>query len=187
MGSFWESYVFVTDEQLASKTKQPVANSVESAEEMLRRLSKKPGVKAWLMLDQSTGAVLKSSGNIAAVRPARASLSGNADDNSNNNDGGSNGNNPSSDAAIAAGAPPSTPNNNNNSGSGGGNDSNNGLNSEAQAAQELAALIWNFLSTAGSMVGEVDTEVCFFLCYPLLSAKKQATSSAPIFICTAGC
>ncbi|KAI1329948.1 hypothetical protein F5Y16DRAFT_60938 [Xylariaceae sp. FL0255] len=102
--------------------------NLESMEEALHRLSKKPGVKAWLMLDRSNGAVLKTNGQIAAVRPAK-----------------------------------STPNNssNNTTTSTGGsfsNDANTSADNETQAAQELASMVWGFLSTAGSLVDEIDPE-----------------------------
>lgn len=104
-------------------------------EEALHRLSKKPGVKAWLMLDRSDGAVLKTSGQIAAVRPAKSSA------NANN-----------------AGAPPSLPTPTSGSFSA---DVHTNTDSESLAAQELASMVWKFLSSAGSLVEEIDSEVWF--------------------------
>ncbi|KAK7756601.1 hypothetical protein SLS62_001438 [Diatrype stigma] len=138
----------------------PSANA-ESIEEALRRLSKKPGVKAWLMLDRSTGAVLKTNGRIASVRPARGGNSSSSSSSNNNNNDGNGGSNNNNNT------------NNNGNGNGNGNDSNNGgttpfpsdanaggggANTETQAAQELAAMIWSFLGTAGGLVGEVDAD-----------------------------
>ncbi|KAI8632805.1 hypothetical protein F5Y19DRAFT_330723 [Xylariaceae sp. FL1651] len=106
--------------------------NIESMEEALHRLSKKPGVKAWLMLDRTNGAVLKTNGQIAAIRPAKSSS------NSNNN-------------GVSSSLPTPT------AGSF-SSDVNNPTNNETQAAQELASMVWSFLSTAGSLVSEIDTE-----------------------------
>ncbi|KAI1460013.1 hypothetical protein F4805DRAFT_12492 [Annulohypoxylon moriforme] len=110
----------------------PTINT-ESIEESLHRLSKKPGVKAWLMLDRTNGAVLKTNGQISAIRPARS--------------------------------PTTTDNNNktslplpNPTGGSFSTDVNVNTNNETQAAQELASMVWTFLSTAGSLVDEIDSE-----------------------------
>ncbi|RYP66817.1 hypothetical protein DL771_007615 [Monosporascus sp. 5C6A] len=139
--------------------------NAESIDEALHRLSKKPGVKAWLMLDRSTGAVLKTNGQIASVRPARSTTTNSGNDSSNNNNnsnGSSNGNNnPSSAATIAAVATTSAATAGITTVAGGSSfstDVSANSNNEAQAAQELAALVWGFLSSAGSLVDEVDAE-----------------------------
>ncbi|KAI0805522.1 hypothetical protein GGR55DRAFT_280718 [Xylaria sp. FL0064] len=106
--------------------------NVESIEEALHRLSKKPGVKAWLMLDRSNGAVLKTNGQIATVRPAKSSSS------ANNN-----------------GVSPSLPTPTGGSFS---TDVNTNSNNESLAAQELASMVWSFLSSAGSLVNDIDSE-----------------------------
>ncbi|KAL7621097.1 hypothetical protein AAE478_008410 [Parahypoxylon ruwenzoriense] len=110
----------------------PAVNNTESIEEALHRLSKKPGVKAWLMLDRANGSVLKTNGQIASVRPARSS---------------------SSSASASA-------NNQLPSPTGGSFSTDVGANTdnETQAAQELAGMVWGFLSTAGSLVDEIDNE-----------------------------
>ncbi|KAI1488452.1 hypothetical protein F5X96DRAFT_671662 [Biscogniauxia mediterranea] len=102
-------------------------NSVttDSMEEALHRLSKKPGVKAWLMLDRTNGAVLKTNGQVSNVRPARSS----------------------SNASLP------TP-----TGGSFSTDVNANTNNETQAAQELASMVWSFLSSAGSLVEEMDSE-----------------------------
>ncbi|KAI1111865.1 hypothetical protein F5Y14DRAFT_453588 [Nemania sp. NC0429] len=107
--------------------------NVESMEEALHRLSKKPGVKAWLMLDRSDGAVLKTNGQIAAVRPAKSSANA-------NNDTGT----PSSLPTPTAGSFSA--------------DVNTNTDNESLAAQELAGMVWKFLSSAGSLVDEIDSE-----------------------------
>ncbi|KAI1100857.1 hypothetical protein F4804DRAFT_317730 [Jackrogersella minutella] len=99
--------------------------NTESIEEALHRLSKKPGVKAWLMLDQTNGAVLKTNGQISAVRPAR----------------------PINKTSL-----PSP------TGGSFSTDVNVNTHNETQAAQELASMVWSFLSTAGSLVDEIDSE-----------------------------
>ncbi|RYP47880.1 hypothetical protein DL768_006141 [Monosporascus sp. mg162] len=138
--------------------------NAESIEEALHRLSKKPGVKAWLMLDRSTGAVLKTNGHIASVRPARSTTINNGNNSSNNNSTNNNDNNNSSStttiaavtatsAAVATAGTTTAA-----GGSSFSTDVNANSNSEAQAAQELAALVWGFLGSAGSLVDEVDAE-----------------------------
>ncbi|KAI1813168.1 hypothetical protein GGS20DRAFT_554716 [Poronia punctata] len=106
--------------------------NIESMEEALRRLSKKPGVKGWLMLDRSNGAVLKTNGQIATIRPAKSTS------NTDNN-----------------GASPSLPMP---TGASFSADVNTNTNNETQAAQELASMVWSFMSSAGSLVGEIDAE-----------------------------
>ncbi|KAI1768192.1 hypothetical protein GGR53DRAFT_479333 [Hypoxylon sp. FL1150] len=105
--------------------KMPSINT-ESFEQSLYRLSKKPGVKAWLMLDRTNGAVLKTNGQIAAVRPARS-------------------------ANTKASLPSPT-------GGSFSTDVTANTDNETHAAQELASMIWSFISTAGSLVDEVDSE-----------------------------
>jgi hypothetical protein len=95
-------------------------------EEALHRLSKKPSVKGWIMLDRSSGGILKTSGQIASIRPPKA----------------------------ANNAPQPTPN-----GASFTADVAADPNIETQAAQELGSMVWAFLSTAGSLVQEMDTEV----------------------------
>ena len=81
------------------------------------------------MLDRSTGAVLKTNGQIFTIRAPRATKE------------------------------TSTPTTANNPSSSFSADANTEANNETQAAQELGALVWSFLSTAGSLVQEMDTEV----------------------------
>ncbi|KAI2615357.1 hypothetical protein GGR54DRAFT_642380 [Hypoxylon sp. NC1633] len=100
----------------------------ESIEEALHRLSKKPGVKAWLMLDRNDGAVLRTNGQVSTVRPARS---------------------PSSNGKTSLPSP---------TGGSFSTDVNANTNNEAQAAQELAGMVWSFLGMAGSLVGEIDDE-----------------------------
>ncbi|KAF2965419.1 hypothetical protein GQX73_g8167 [Xylaria multiplex] len=115
---------------MAEKGLNPV--NIDSMEEALHRLSKKPGVKAWLMLDRSNGVVLKTNGQIAAIRPAKSSS------NTNN-----------------TGVPPSLPTPTGGSFS---SDVHTNPNNESLAAQELASMVWSFLSSAGSLVDGIDGE-----------------------------
>jgi hypothetical protein len=87
------------------------------------------------MLDRTNGAVLKTNGQIAAIRPAKSS--------SNTNNNGVSPSLPTPTGGSFSVDVPTNPNNN-----------------ETQAAQELASMVWSFLSTAGSLVNEIDTEVC---------------------------
>ncbi|KAI4602171.1 hypothetical protein KJ359_009408 [Pestalotiopsis sp. 9143b] len=106
------------------------SNGTDSVDEALHRLSRKPGVKGWLMLDRSNGAILKTSGQISSIRPAKSS---NTETTLPTPTGGSF----SDDVANPADADNDT---------------------ETKAAQELGSMIWAFLSTAGSLVQEIDTE-----------------------------
>ncbi|KJZ79383.1 hypothetical protein HIM_01534 [Hirsutella minnesotensis 3608] len=47
-------------------------NGHEALDEKLGRLSKKPGVKASIVIDRASGAILKTSGDISALRTAKA-------------------------------------------------------------------------------------------------------------------
>ncbi|KAH8194791.1 hypothetical protein TruAng_011041 [Truncatella angustata] len=105
------------------------SNGTDSVEEALHRLSKKPGVKGWLMLDRSSGAILKTNGQISAIRPPKSA-------NNDNSLPTTGGDLFSSDVVATT--------------------DNDG---EAKAAQELGSMVWGFLSTAGSLVQEIDTEV----------------------------
>ncbi|KAI0174677.1 hypothetical protein BJ166DRAFT_153646 [Pestalotiopsis sp. NC0098] len=106
------------------------SNGTDSVDEALHRLSRKPGVKGWLMLDRLNGAILKTSGQISSIRPAKSS---NTETTLPTPTGGSF----SGDVANPA-------------------DTDN--DTETKAAQELGSMIWAFLSTAGSLVQEIDTE-----------------------------
>ncbi|GJN67482.1 dynein light chain-related protein [Purpureocillium lilacinum] len=48
------------------------ANGHDSLDEKLGRLTKKPGVKASIVLDRASGAVLKTSGDVSALRTAKS-------------------------------------------------------------------------------------------------------------------
>ncbi|KAI1854307.1 hypothetical protein JX265_000715 [Neoarthrinium moseri] len=102
------------------------SNGTDPMDEALHRLSRKPGVKAWIMLDRSTGAVLKSNGQISSIRPAKSA---------------------NSDTALP------TP-----TGGSFSTDVTANTDNESQAAQELGSMVWGFMSTAGSLVQEIDTE-----------------------------
>jgi len=96
----------------------------DALDETLGRLSKKPGVRATIILDRTSGAILKTSGQVGSIRTTK-----------------------SSGSSVPA------------TGSFNNNESNGGGASHDQNAEELASMIWNFVSTAGSLVHELDTEV----------------------------
>lgn len=48
------------------------ANGLEALEEKLGRLTRKPGVKASIVLDRATGSILKTSGDTAALRTSKS-------------------------------------------------------------------------------------------------------------------
>ncbi|KAK8099263.1 uncharacterized protein PG998_012504 [Apiospora kogelbergensis] len=109
----------------------PAATTADTMSDALQRLSKKPGVKAWIMLDRTSGAVIKTNGQIAAIRPARSANSTT---------------NPATSLPTPTG------------GSFSAEVTSDGADNETQAAQELGSMVWGFLSTAGSLVQEMDTE-----------------------------
>ena len=96
--------------------------STDGLDETLGRLSKKSGVKATIVLDRTSGTILKTSGQISSIRTTRT--------------------------ASGSGANPAS-----------SFDAGPGQINEKQGAEELAALVWAFVSTAGSLVQEMDTEV----------------------------
>ncbi|KAK7917125.1 hypothetical protein PG985_010733 [Apiospora marii] len=107
------------------------ATTTDTMEDALHRLSKKPGVKAWIMLDRTSGAVIKTNGQIAAIRPARSA-------------------NSTTNSATSLPTPTG--------GSFSAETTTGGADNETQAAQELGSMVWGFLSTAGTLVQEMDTE-----------------------------
>lgn len=112
-------------------TEAPNQSNVSDAlEETLGRLSKKPGVKATIVLDRVSGSILKTSGQVALIRKA------------NNTSMTSSGT-----QTVGSG---SFSNNNETAVPGSSLD---------QGVEELAAMVWNFVSSAGDLVQELDTEV----------------------------
>lgn len=89
------------------------------------RLSKKAGVQATIVLDRTSGAILKTSGQISWIRSTKANGASSQ---------------AQSQAAFSTEANTSQP-------------------SEQQGAEELAALVWAFVKTAGTLVDEIDSEV----------------------------
>lgn len=86
------------------------------------------------MLDRTTGAVLKTNGQISSIRPAKKSTQ--------NNNTNSNPLQLPSSGSFSADVVPTE------------NDS------ESQAAQELASLVWSFITSAGALVDDMDSDVC---------------------------
>ena len=114
-------------------------NSHDALEEKLGRLSKKPGVKASLVLDRLNGAILKISGDTAALRTAKAR-----------------------DAATAASF---------------SNEAPVAEESESKGVEDFAAMIWNFVTTSGHLVQEVDTDVLLTqICFGRQSLTQSRTN-----------
>jgi dynein light chain roadblock-type len=90
----------------------------DSLDDTLGRLSKKPGVKATIVIDRASGTIVKTSGNISALR------------------------NPKEQAAASFSANLST-----------------AQEEESQGAEEVAAMVWNFVNASTALVQELDTEV----------------------------
>ncbi|KAL2161253.1 hypothetical protein VTH06DRAFT_8473 [Thermothelomyces fergusii] len=103
----------------------PLSPGSDVLEETLGRLSKKPGVRATIVLDRASGAILKTSGQVGSIRMTKPS-------------------------STSTPVPASGSFNNN-------EDDGNGAKHD-QGAEELASMIWNFVSTAGDLVHELDTE-----------------------------
>ena len=146
--------IFKHDVDNPASTTQPTSNS-DSIDEALHRLSRKPGVKAWLMLDRKSGAVLKTNGHVSSIRPAKNVASSN----------GANTNPlqiPSTSGSFsAADIVPSE------------------SDSEAQAARELASLVWGFITSAGALVDDMDSDVsfgCAFLARDYLAQPDASVS-----------
>jgi hypothetical protein len=95
----------------------------DALDETLGRLSKKPGVRATIVLDRASGAILKTSGQVGSIRKTK----------------------PSGSSAPPVGSFT--------------NEANGSSTDHDQGAEELAAMVWNFVSTAGSFVQELDNEV----------------------------
>ncbi|KAG6027791.1 hypothetical protein E4U41_000836 [Claviceps citrina] len=53
-------------------TDSPMKNGHDALEEKLGRLATKPGVRASIILDRASGAILKTSGELSALRTAKA-------------------------------------------------------------------------------------------------------------------
>ncbi|EGS22793.1 uncharacterized protein CTHT_0012680 [Thermochaetoides thermophila DSM 1495] len=113
---------------MATVSDPVLATGPDALEESLGRLSKKPGVKAAIVLDRASGTILKTTGQVGTIRKPKPT--------------GSSTESPS--PAPAAGAF-----------SGEGDASNSNQN---QDVEEVAALVWNFVNTAGGLVEELDAE-----------------------------
>ncbi|ROW10285.1 hypothetical protein VMCG_01909 [Cytospora schulzeri] len=116
------------------------SNGADALEETLNRLSKKPGVKATIALDRASGAILKTAGQISLLRTSKSQQ-------------------PPQDvqlstAAVAGSFSATTGDVPASSGSAAAA----GTGSETQGAEELAAMVWAFVNTAGSLVEGLDTE-----------------------------
>ncbi|KAB5562988.1 hypothetical protein GE09DRAFT_1172128 [Coniochaeta sp. 2T2.1] len=104
-------------------------NGADALEETLGRLNKKSGVKATIVLDRTTGAILKTSGQVSTIRTTK------------NPAASSSSTLPSSNQTAGTFASDSNP-----------------QGSESQAVEELAALVWNFVKNAGDLIHDLDTE-----------------------------
>lgn len=118
-------------------------------DETLGRLAKKAGVKATILLDRASGAILKMEGQIASIRTSIGSHS------SNNNNGNSAAKDSNGSTMVD---------------SGGGGFADDALLSnangddgvpadETKGARELAGLVWNYVKVSGDLVEAIDTEV----------------------------
>ncbi|KAK2075169.1 hypothetical protein P8C59_009316 [Phyllachora maydis] len=104
------------------------ASGPDGLEETLGRLSKKAGVKATIVLDRETGAILKMSGQVSSIRTSKSTSS--------------------PLAAQPATAKASFP----------GDAAAGVTGIEHEGSEELAAMVWRFIGTADGLVDELDTE-----------------------------
>lgn len=121
-------------------------------DESLGRLAKKAGVKATIVLDRATGAILKMDGQISSIRTAIGSKNGSGNTAKETNGGGSTmvdsgtsmaaGGGFAEDAAL----------------SGAGGD-DGAPTDDTKGARELAGLVWNYVKASGELVEAIDTEV----------------------------
>jgi len=101
----------------------------DALEETLGRLSKKPGVKATIVLDRTTGAVLKTNGHVASFRKANSNPLG-----------------------LSSSLPGQT------TGSFSSNDGQS-TGFETNGIEEMAAAVWGFIQATDGLVHDLDTEV----------------------------
>ncbi|KAM7208858.1 hypothetical protein V8F20_000736 [Naviculisporaceae sp. PSN 640] len=106
-----------------------LSNGSDALEETLGRLSKKPGVKATIVLDRVSGSILKTSGQVALIRKT------------NNTSMTSSGTQTVGSGSFSSNNETAVPGS-----------------SLDQGVEELAAMVWNFVSNAGDLVQELDTE-----------------------------
>lgn len=105
---------------------------MDALEETLGRLNKKAGVKATIVLDRTSGAILKTSGHILSVRGTIT-------------DG-------SAAPGLAEGQ------------------------TESQAVEELAGMVWNFVNAAGGLVQDLDSEVGNSGAFSNIHGRQEGTN-----------
>ncbi|TDZ21322.1 Dynein light chain roadblock-type 1 [Colletotrichum orbiculare MAFF 240422] len=109
-------------------------NGPDALDETLNRLSKKPGVKAVVILDRATGAILRTTGQLsfnAAALPSSGSFSG--------------------EGAAAQQQPPQQQQLQ--------QQSNGEINDQQpQGLEDFAAKVWNWVNASGTLVMDLDTE-----------------------------
>lgn len=104
-------------------------------------------MKATIALDRSSGAILKTAGQISLLRTATSQQQQQQQESQ------------LSTTAVAGSFSASTGDVPASSGSA----AVAGTGSETQGAEELAAMVWAFVNTAGTLVEGLDTEVCYVL------------------------
>ncbi|KKA28940.1 hypothetical protein TD95_004667 [Thielaviopsis punctulata] len=107
---------------------QQTTNNHDALEEALARLSKKPGVKATIVLDRTNGAVMKTSGNISSLRPVKV-------------------------RSEPRPASPTTP-----TPVSGTFSIPTAHEIEMKGAEDYAALVWAFVKTAGALVDDLEAD-----------------------------
>ncbi len=120
---------------MAGKQKQG-PDSSDVLEETLGRLVRKAGVKAAILVDRKSGAILKMEGQIATIRTSLRTRGKN---------GAGDGSNLASDAGV---------------GFDGGPKAGDMPEDETQGAREMAALVWKYVNVSDQLVSALDAEVC---------------------------
>ncbi|PHH50864.1 hypothetical protein CFIMG_004416RA [Ceratocystis fimbriata CBS 114723] len=120
---------------MAEPMQQSSSNGHDTLDEALARLSKKPGVKATIALDRVSGAILKTSGNTASLRPASLRSR------------------PPTDGSEALPTTPTTE-----SAANGAFSIPSAHDMEMRGVEHYSALVWAFVNTAGALVNDLEAE-----------------------------
>ncbi|KOS19832.1 Dynein light chain roadblock-type 2 [Escovopsis weberi] len=108
----------------------------DTPEEKLDRLSRKPGVKASIIIDRETGSILRTSGQLSVLSTAKSRTASSS----------STATFPTETPAPAAAAASASAATSTEEDSG------------SQSVEDFAQMIWNFVNDSGQFVQDLDTE-----------------------------
>lgn len=129
-------------------------NGADALEETLARLSKKPGVKATIALDRSSGAILKTAGQISLLHTAKSQTQQQQQQQTQPDD-------PNAAATTSASS----------------------TDNETQGAEELAGMVWAFVNAAGGLVEGLDAEVSWPTLHGVASNLGEYRCSNMMLMC----